>query len=110
MKGMDRKTGKLIDDFEHFQQSIDVIFTTPKGSRVMLRDFGTILPQLLDRPANQETFALMYAAIAEGFLWEPRGELKRVQATRVTYEGLVEMTMEILYQGQMINATKLLKL
>jgi len=110
MKGMDRHTGKLIDDYPHFLQSVDTICTTAKFERVMLREFGVDWRKLLDQPTNQPMFARLYAAIAEAFLWEPRGDLKRVQVTRVTATGELDVTLQILYRGEEIDVTKLLKL
>lgn len=40
MTGIDRHTGKVIEEPEHIRQGIEVILTTPIGSRVMQREFG----------------------------------------------------------------------
>ncbi|MBB4632935.1 GPW/gp25 family protein [Sphingosinicella soli] len=40
MVGMDKKTGKAIGREQHIVQSIEDILTTPKGTRVMRRDYG----------------------------------------------------------------------
>lgn len=73
MPGIDRHTGKLIDDEAHIRQSIDVILTTPVGSRLMLLDFG--LACLLEggEPMSglQENEVRMQALEAIG-KWEPR--------------------------------------
>ena len=36
-------------------QSVTKILTTPTGSRVMRRDFGSVVPDLLDAPQNTVT-------------------------------------------------------
>ncbi len=40
MKGMDAKTGKVLEGLEHLKQSIIDILTTPVSSRIMRRDYG----------------------------------------------------------------------
>ena len=38
--GINRFTGQLLADWDHVLQSVDVIFETEIGERVMLREFG----------------------------------------------------------------------
>jgi len=79
MTGMNRQTGRHIDTKGHLAQSVHDILTTPKGSLVMLRDYGSDLPEAIDRPLNGETLIDAYQAIAEALdLWEPRIGLARV--------------------------------
>ncbi|PJR88127.1 phage baseplate protein [Ochrobactrum sp. 695/2009] len=40
MVGIDRHTGKVIAEPEHIRQSIEVILTTPVGTRIMREEFG----------------------------------------------------------------------
>lgn len=50
--------------------------------------FGSDVPDLLDRPANQETIIKFYAASAKALrLWEPGFELKRITLVSVGPEG-----------------------
>lgn len=42
MRGMNSETGKTISGIEHLKQSIVDILTTPVGTRVMRRDYGSI--------------------------------------------------------------------
>jgi len=80
MSGMSRSTGQPIDDLEHLHQSIADILTTPLGSRAMRRDYGSLLPELIDQPLNGATVTRLYAAIATALIrWEPRLRLTRVQ-------------------------------
>lgn len=76
---MDRSTGKPLDGLAHLVQSIVDILTTPIGSRVMRREYGSLLPQLVDQPANQATTLALFAATADALRrWEPRLRLKKV--------------------------------
>lgn len=80
MTGISRFTGRAIDDAQELSEAITTILTTPKGSRVMRRDFGSDLPRLIDAPVNGETIVDLYAAVAEALArWEPRIVLRRVQ-------------------------------
>ena len=70
---MSRITGKGLTDIEHLMQSIVDILTTPKGSRVMRRDYGSNLYLLLDRQINHKLITDLYAETAEALTtWEPR--------------------------------------
>lgn len=80
MTGLSRTTGRAIGLDEHLTQSITDILTTPKGSRVMRRDYGSDLPELIDAPMNGETVIDVFAATAEALdAWEPRIKLRRVE-------------------------------
>ena len=74
MSGMNRLTGKLIDDeADHIRQSIGDILTTPIGSRIKRRDYGSLLPSLIDQPGNAANrLRLMAATIMAIIKWEPR--------------------------------------
>ena len=80
MSGLDRHTGgTLKDETAHIAHSLEVILTTPKGSRVMRRDFGCDLFEIMDAPLNGQTIADAVQAIAEAVAdCEPRIALERV--------------------------------
>jgi phage baseplate assembly protein W len=52
MNGMDRNTGVMIGSTAHLMQRLQSLLTTPLGSRVMRRNYGSRLPRLVDRPMN----------------------------------------------------------
>lgn len=80
MDGTSAQTGKLLSGIDHLRQSIIDILTTPIGSRVMRRDYGSKLPLLVDAPVNSVTIVDMYAATAEALqAWEPRFQLSQVK-------------------------------
>ena len=80
MSGLNRHTALEIEGDAHLAQSISVILSTPIGSRVLRRDFGSNLPRLIDAPINGETVVDLYLATAEALeKWEPRFQLTRVQ-------------------------------
>lgn len=105
MNGTDSNTGKPLDGLAHLQQSIKDILTTPIGSRVMRRDYGSRLPRLVDAPMNRATLIDLYAATAEALLtWEPRFSVQQVVAVSAA-PGRVELqvTGEYLPDGQQVT-------
>lgn len=82
MIGMNAITGDPIEEMDHLQQSIRDILTTPIGSRVMRRNYGSRLLELIDQPANDDLKLELYAATAEALQeWEPRLKLDQVEAS-----------------------------
>jgi phage baseplate assembly protein W len=76
---MNITNGKPIFQIAHIKQSITNILTTPIGSRVMRRDYGSRLFERIDQPINGELIAEIYSDIVEAlFIWEPRFELDQV--------------------------------
>ena len=80
MAGLSRTTGKAVEYADHLRQSIVDILTTPIGTRVHRRDYGSILPRLVDRPVNTSLVASVVSGVAAALVkWEPRVRLERVQ-------------------------------
>lgn len=81
MNGINAITGKQMSGIDHLRQSIRDILTTPIGSRVMRRDYGSRLYELVDAPMNRSTLLALYAATAEALAtWEPRIAVQQVTA------------------------------
>lgn len=92
--GMSRTTGTRLDGFDHLRQSIQDILTTPLGSRVHRRDYGSRLPELVDRPINKSLIADMVAATAEALeRWEPRLRLEAVRIESVSEAGQISLSL-----------------
>lgn len=73
MIGMNATTGKALDGTAHLAQSMGKILSTRLGTRVMRRDFGSDVPNLIDYPANAAGVMLLRAATALALRrWEPR--------------------------------------
>ena len=95
MLGMDRSTGAPLDGDAHLGQSIGDILTTPIGTRVMLRDYGSMLLELIDRPINAALRLLFPAASAAAVArWEPRARLTRVNFSTTGADGRVSLDIE----------------
>jgi phage baseplate assembly protein W len=105
MRGTNAITGKPLQGLDHLRQSIRDILTTPVGSRVMRREYGSRLFQLVDAPLNQRTIADLYAATVEALLrWEPRIVPRRVQV-EASIAGRAVLTLEATYapNGQAVT-------
>ncbi|QKN87909.1 tail tube intiator [Acinetobacter phage vB_AbaP_Alexa] len=105
MLGINAETGKRLDGLDHLRQSIRDILTTPIGSRVMRRDYGSRLFQLVDAPINRDTITDIYAATAEALLkWEPRVDVTQVKITNAV-PGQIELMLygNYLPNGQAIT-------
>lgn len=88
MIGVGRVDGRQLDGNAHLAQSISDILSTPIGSRVMRRDYGSMLPELLARPANPITRQLVFAATAVAIgRWEPRIRIRRVDVSTDNSDG-----------------------
>lgn len=92
---MDRNTGKPLDGWPHVAQSIAVLFTTPKVSRVMRRYVGSALPRLVDAPISPVTMIDFYAGAAGAIdEFEPRFEVTQMRVSGASEEGHLTLDCE----------------
>lgn len=78
---MNNLTGKALSLRDHVRQSIADILTTPIGSRVCRRDYGSHLPDLIDQPLNGAGIQAIYAATALAIgRFEPRFTITKIAA------------------------------
>ena len=75
---MNVKTGRALWYSAHISQSITDILTTPIGSRLMRRGYGSFIPQLIDQPMTDANILRLQAATAQAIMkHEPRTRLRR---------------------------------
>lgn len=60
--GMDRVTGRAITGLAWLRQIVADVLTTPVGTRVLRRDYGSSLPDLLAAPLNAAGIQRLRAA------------------------------------------------
>lgn len=98
MIGLNANNGRAIDGLDHLRQSVRDILITPLGSRVMRRDYGSGLFELIDANLTPLTLALIYAATVDALRkWEPRLRVTRVQAEALPEElegGRISITLD----------------
>ena len=98
--GMHRATGAALQGIEHLRQSITDILTTPLGTRLQRRSYGSLLPELIDHPDNGVTRLRMMAATAGALMrWEPRLRISRVQLTSGHEAGQLTLDLAGEYLG-----------
>lgn len=82
MAGVDRHTGRPIGNLASALQSVETILSTRIGARVMRREFGAGIAELLGRAATPRLFAAFQMLIATAIdLWEPRFRVRRVSVS-----------------------------
>ena len=97
MHGMNKRTGQPLEGMAHLKQSIIDILTTPIGTRVMRREYGSRIYQLVDNPMDDEFAIELFAATAEALeKWEPRFRLEQVQIDNIS-EGKVTLLLSGVY-------------
>ena len=88
--GMSRETGRTLTDGDHIRQSVSDVLRTPVGTRVMRRDYGSMLFSLVDMPQTDAlTLQMMSACYMALLKWEPRISISA-------------LTVERQFNGQMI--------
>ena len=99
---MNRLTGKPLAGLDHLRQSIADILGTPIGTRLCRRDYGSLIPELLDQPMNPLTQLQLYAATALALCRQER----RLRLTRVALVAGVEKGAgELAISGTAVDAT-----
>ncbi|PID61711.1 MAG: hypothetical protein CR974_04070 [Gammaproteobacteria bacterium] len=94
--GMSRDNGKVINKDDHIKQSIVDILTTPIGSRLQRREYGSHLFALIDSAGNAAGCLRLQAAAVDALeRWEPRIQL---DWSRVTLQMDGVVTLEYGYQ------------
>lgn len=102
---MSRETGKSLIEIDHIKQSLEDLISTPIGSRLMRRNYGTNIAKLLDQPVSEALYlkccSTIYTAI---LLWEPRVELSRIYVSEINH-GKTVLNLEgtLVQSGQSLN-------
>lgn len=100
MLGVNSRTGQPLSGIDHLRQSIRDILTTRIGTRVMRREYGSLLPGLVDNPMTPALAMDLYAATAQALArWEPRFKLTRVRIASAA-AGRVALDLEGLYRPE----------
>lgn len=102
MAGVDRHTGKVIDNFQSALQGVEVVFTTRLGDRVMRREFGAGLVDLIGRLISVHLMMSFQQLIVTAIdLWEPRFRVRNILFEGSTDEirlGIAKFGIEVEYR------------
>lgn len=94
MKGMNAETGRPLSGDAHLNQSIVNLLTTPIGTRVLRRDYGSGLFDLVDSPLDGILVANIRKETAIAInRWEPRLKIERVYVLAAG-NGYIEVGIE----------------
>lgn len=94
--GLSRTDGRTLTDADHISQSLGDILRTPIGSRVMRRDYGSLLSAMLDQPQTPVLALQIKVACYMAILkWEPR-----ITLTSITTERQMDGKMIVNLTGQ----------
>ncbi|HEJ7011152.1 TPA: GPW/gp25 family protein [Serratia marcescens] len=92
-RGMNNSGTGTLNDEDHVWQSANDILLTPIGSRIMRRNYGSLVPDLLDSPQNDVTrLQLMSATVIALAAWEPRLALDTIN---ISYSPTGTVTAEM---------------
>lgn len=95
MSGVDRDAGGVLDGFTHVQQSLEVIFTTRQGERVMREWFGNPGLKLLGENATPQTVLLWFTTLwVLVELFEPRFRITKFVVNDIERTGFADFTLE----------------
>lgn len=97
---MDAINGGSAEGTAHLVQSIRDVLTTPLGSRIQRRDYGSLLPELIDQPFNDHTRLQLFGATATALMrWEPRIRLTRVALAQGGAPGVFVLDLDYQHAG-----------
>ena len=96
--GISAVTGRLATDWDHTQQSIDKIIRTAIGSRIMRRQFGSELQDLIDAKLIRKNVLAVYSAVAAAIVkWEPRYRMLSGSIASANADGNLALTITGIY-------------
>ena len=94
--GMNRFTGKLLQQWPHVEQSMELIFATPYHERVLRRWVGSFVPMLLGENFIERIVMRFYWAIVTGIdLWEPNYRIRRIYFMGDALAGLTPPSQDL---------------
>jgi uncharacterized protein len=93
--GVNRSTGKVLQGWEHVEQSMFVIFQTPFHERILRRWVGSYVPYILGETYVARIVTRFFWAIAVSIdLWEPNYRIKQVHYMGEALAGWAPRTLD----------------
>lgn len=98
-------SGQVLDELADIRQSIADIVTTPVGTRVMRRDYGSHVFDLIDAPGSELGSLRIAAAAADAIArWEKRVVMKSARL-RVGLNGAAVLTIACVVRASGLTVT-----
>jgi uncharacterized protein len=86
--GLNAATGGTIKGWDHVVQSLQDIFYTRFGTRVMREWYGSFVPNILGRLITPQEVTPFFMAVTSAIeQWEPRYRVTQIQVVKVTRQG-----------------------
>lgn len=103
--GMDSVNGQQVTDIAHLKQSVRDILLTPLGTRVMRRNYGSLLSLFIDQPQSSALKLHIIAACYMALLqWEPRIAIRAITVDDLPNGKMcVNLTGNIKFSGAAVN-------
>ena len=94
--GLNAQTGGTIFGWDHVLQSLQDIFTTSFGVRIMREYYGSFVPVILGRTnINRQEAPLFLSAVATAILqWEPRFHITTIRIEDASRDGVLSVRLE----------------
>lgn len=100
MTGMNRVSGAAIEGLDDIRQCVAVILGTRVGSYPTLREFGSLLPDLIDQPMTPANVLRIYAATVLAITrWEERISLLQVGLSVSDTPGKATVILDAVRKG-----------
>lgn len=105
MAGIDAVSGTVLDELADIRHSIADIIRTPVGTRVMRRDYGSHVFDLIDSPGHELGALQLIAAAADAIeRWEKRVRLTSASIT-VAMDGTATVSTTCAVRGSALTIT-----
>ncbi len=93
--GLDETTGAVLQGWPHVVQSLQNVFTTRFGSRIMREFYGSFVPDMLGSNMNSAELTRYLAAITSAIeQWEPRFRVARIFFSEPNRNGSILLTIQ----------------
>jgi uncharacterized protein len=94
---------EMVVDETEINQSLEILFSTSKGERVMQPRFGANLDSFLFDPIDNTTGTFLKEMIKEAILYfEPRIRVIKVEITKIETEGKIDI--HVIYEIKATNS------
>ena len=101
--GLNAATGGTLTGWPHVVQSLQDIFTTQFGTRIMREWYGSFVPNILGRLITPQEVTPFFVAITSAIeQWEPRYRITQIQVVKVTREGALHFFLNGEYRPRAV--------
>ena len=101
--GLNAATGGTITGWDHVVQSLQDIFYTQFGTRIMREWYGSFVPNILGRLITPQEVTPFFVAVTSAIeQWEPRYRITQIQVVKVTRDGALHFYLNGEYRPRAV--------